>query len=163
MSCQGLFWYLPCFAGEGLKVLACIQNNSTRNIKPKYCVYRKHSFFAQGKRKCSTKDLLKEVGEPIVPSATEKFTKVIPIPLDAEPSILNCSIIKAEYRLRVKPMSNYGHQLPPRNREAWSSVYLPTVSHCGLLRLIFIFSICIFYFILMLKGLEESHLYRSVT
>uniref|UniRef100_A0AAQ4QQ56 Zgc:110626 n=1 Tax=Gasterosteus aculeatus aculeatus TaxID=481459 RepID=A0AAQ4QQ56_GASAC len=106
------------FQGEGLKVLACIQNNSTRNIKPKYCVYRKHSFFAQGKRKCSTKDLLKEVGEPIVPSATEKFTKVIPIPLDAEPSILNCSIIKAEYRLRVKPMSNYGHQLPPRNREA---------------------------------------------
>uniref|UniRef100_G3P766 Zgc:110626 n=1 Tax=Gasterosteus aculeatus aculeatus TaxID=481459 RepID=G3P766_GASAC len=89
------------FQGEGLKVLACIQNNSTRNIKPKYCVYRKHSFFAQGKRKCSTKDLLKEVGEPIVPSATEKFTKVIPIPLDAEPSILNCSIIKAEYRLRV--------------------------------------------------------------
>ncbi|KAM8885105.1 arrestin domain-containing protein 3-like [Spinachia spinachia] len=89
------------FQGEGLKVLACIQNNSTRSIKPKFCVYRKHSFFAQGKRKCQTKDLLKEVGEPILPSATEKLTKVIPIPLDVEPSILNCSIIKAEYRLRV--------------------------------------------------------------
>ncbi|XP_037339403.2 arrestin domain-containing protein 3-like [Pungitius pungitius] len=89
------------FQGEGLKVLVCIQNNSTRNIKPKYCVYRKHSFFAQGKRKCCTKDLIKEVGEPIPPSATEKLTKIIPIPLDLEPSILNCSIIKAEYRLRV--------------------------------------------------------------
>lgn len=87
--------------GEGLKVLACIHNNSSRVIKPKYCVYRKHSFFAKGRRKVSTKDLLKEVGEPIPPSANEKVTRVIAIPHDAEPSILNCSIIKVEYRLRV--------------------------------------------------------------
>ncbi|XP_031705506.1 arrestin domain-containing protein 3-like [Anarrhichthys ocellatus] len=89
------------FQGEGLKVLACIQNNSSRKITPKYCVYRKHIFFARGKRRVSTKDLLKEVGDPILPSANEKFTRVITIPFDAEPSILNCSIIKAEYRLRV--------------------------------------------------------------
>ncbi|XP_070760244.1 arrestin domain-containing protein 3-like [Enoplosus armatus] len=89
------------FLGEGLKVLSCIQNNSSREIKPKYCVYRKHSFFANGKRRVSTKDLLKEVGEPIPPSAKENVTRVITIPHDAEPSILNCSIIKAEYRLRV--------------------------------------------------------------
>ncbi|XP_068422338.1 arrestin domain-containing protein 3-like isoform X2 [Clinocottus analis] len=89
------------FPGEGLKVMASIQNDSSRNIKPKYCVYRKHSFFAKGRRRICTKDLLKEVGEPIPPSAHEKFTRVISIPLDVEPSILNCSIIKAEYRLRV--------------------------------------------------------------
>ncbi|XP_026178413.1 arrestin domain-containing protein 3 [Mastacembelus armatus] len=89
------------FQGEGLKVMAFIQNKSSREIRPKYCVYRKHSFFANGKRKLSTKDLLKEVGEPIQPSASENVTRVLTIPHDVEPSILNCSIIKAEYRLRV--------------------------------------------------------------
>ncbi|KAK5871350.1 hypothetical protein PBY51_004235 [Eleginops maclovinus] len=89
------------FQGEGLKVMACIQNNSSREIKPKYCVYRKHSFFAQGKRRVSTKDLFKEVGEPIPPSSKQNVTRVLTIPLDVEPSILNCSILKAEYRLRV--------------------------------------------------------------
>ncbi|KAM9360650.1 uncharacterized protein ABDE67_001263 [Symphorus nematophorus] len=89
------------FQGEGMKVLACIQNNSSREIKPKYCVYRKHSFFAKGERRLSTKDILKEVGEPIPPSGNEYVVRVITIPQDAEPSILNCSIIKAEHRLRV--------------------------------------------------------------
>uniref|UniRef100_H3C002 Zgc:110626 n=1 Tax=Tetraodon nigroviridis TaxID=99883 RepID=H3C002_TETNG len=87
--------------GEGISVLACIQNNSSREIKPKYCLYRKHSFFAEGKRRVHTKDLLKEVGNPIPPSASEKVTRVITIPQDIEPSIFNCSIIKAEHRLRV--------------------------------------------------------------
>ncbi|XP_054467728.1 uncharacterized protein LOC129101820 [Anoplopoma fimbria] len=87
--------------GEGLKVLACIQNNSTRKITPKYCVYRKHVFLARGKRRVSTKDLLKEVGEPISPSSNQNVTRVITIPPDVEPSISNCSIIQAEYRLRV--------------------------------------------------------------
>ncbi|XP_010742039.3 arrestin domain-containing protein 3 [Larimichthys crocea] len=89
------------FQGEGMKVVACIENNSTRDIKPKYCVYRKHSFFANGKRRLSTKDLIKEVGEPIPPSASEKVTRVITIPHDMEPSITNCSNMKVEYRLRV--------------------------------------------------------------
>ncbi|XP_068995207.1 arrestin domain-containing protein 3-like [Embiotoca jacksoni] len=87
--------------GEGLKVLACIQNNSSRKIKPKYCVYRKHSFFANGKRQVHTKDLFKEVGEPIPSSTEKKVTRVITIPHDVEPSIFNCKIIQAEYRLRV--------------------------------------------------------------
>ncbi|KAM4617020.1 arrestin domain-containing protein 3-like [Polymixia lowei] len=87
--------------GEGIKVVASIQNNSSRAIKPKYCVYRKHSFFARGKRRVGTNDLLKEVGEPIPPSTNQTVTKIITIPPDVEPSILNCSIIKAEYRLRV--------------------------------------------------------------
>ncbi|XP_077418238.1 arrestin domain-containing protein 3-like [Vanacampus margaritifer] len=87
--------------GEGIKILAYIQNNSTRNIKPKYCIYRKHSFFANGKRRLDTKDLFKEVGEPIPPSVSQTVTRVITIPHDVEPSILNCKILKAEYRIRV--------------------------------------------------------------
>lgn len=89
------------FQGEGIKVMANIQNNSSREIKPKYCIYHKHSFFANGKRRLNTKDLIKEVGEPIPPSGHEKVTRVITIPPDAEPSISNCSILKVEYRLRV--------------------------------------------------------------
>lgn len=86
--------------------MAYIQNNSSREIKPKYCLYRKHSFFAKGKRRVSTKDLLKEEGNPIPPSTREKVTKVITIPHDTEPSIFNCGIIKAEHRLRVRNKKN---------------------------------------------------------
>ncbi|KAF1389045.1 hypothetical protein PFLUV_G00069370 [Perca fluviatilis] len=65
------------FQGEGLKVLASIQNNSSRQIKPKYCVYKKHSFFARGKRRVRTWDLFKEVGEPIAPFTKENVTRVL--------------------------------------------------------------------------------------
>lgn len=84
-----------------MKVIAVVQNNSSREIKPKYCVYVKHSFFANGRRKLFTKKLLKEVGEPIAPSSKETVMRVITIPIDMEPSILNCNIIKVEYRLKV--------------------------------------------------------------
>ncbi|MEQ2286690.1 hypothetical protein AMECASPLE_005012 [Ameca splendens] len=115
------------FQGEGLKVLAYIKNNSSREIKPKYCIYRKHSFFAKRKRKVHTMNLLKKVGKPIPPSASENVAQVIAIPQDAEPSILNCDIIKAEHRLRVpamatapsaasdfgnRPYGNYGNPHP---------------------------------------------------
>ncbi|CAI5650574.1 unnamed protein product [Oreochromis niloticus] len=94
--------------GEGLKVVAFIKNSSSREIKPKYCLYRKHSFFAKGKRKVHTKDLLKEVGDAIPPSAEETVIRVITIPRDMEPSILNCNIIKVEHKLRVYLDIKYG-------------------------------------------------------
>ncbi|XP_034547451.1 uncharacterized protein LOC117818610 [Notolabrus celidotus] len=87
--------------GEGIQVVASIQNRSSREIKPKYCLYKKYSYFAKGKRKVETKDILKEVGEPIPPSAGQTVTRTITIPYDTCVSILNCQIIKAEYRLRV--------------------------------------------------------------
>ncbi|KAM9360651.1 arrestin domain-containing protein 3-like [Symphorus nematophorus] len=87
--------------GEGIKVVASIQNKSSCDIKPKYCLYQKHSYFAKGKRKVQTKDILKEVGDVIPPSASQTVTRVITIPPDMCASILNCNIIKVEYRLRV--------------------------------------------------------------
>lgn len=92
---------MVCVAGEKLKVSACIENNSSREIKPKYCLYSKHVFLARGRRKVATTDLLKEVGEPIAPSATEKVTRVLTLPKDLDPSILNCSNIEAGYKLKV--------------------------------------------------------------
>lgn len=98
-------WFECVYTGEGLSVQACIENNSSREIKPKYCLYRKHSFFAEGRRRVHTKDLLKEVGNPIPPGAREKVTRIITIPHDTEPSISTCGIIKAEHRLRVRHKS----------------------------------------------------------
>ncbi|XP_056135846.1 arrestin domain-containing protein 3-like [Lampris incognitus] len=89
------------YQGEGIKVMASILNSSSREIRPKYCVYRKHSFFAENKRKVNTEDLIKEVGEPIPPSSSQTVTRIITIPPSLGVSILNCKLIKAEYRLRV--------------------------------------------------------------
>ncbi|XP_072243160.1 arrestin domain-containing protein 3-like [Leuresthes tenuis] len=87
--------------GEGMKVVASIQNKSSRDIKPKFCLYQKNSYFAKGKRKVETNDILKEVGEVIPHSAGQTVTRIITIPPTTCMSILNCNIIKAEYRLRV--------------------------------------------------------------
>ncbi|XP_068461110.1 arrestin domain-containing protein 3-like [Clinocottus analis] len=87
--------------GEGIKVVACIQNTSSREVKPKYCLYKKYSYFAKQKRKLETKVILKEVGDAIPPSAGQTVTRIITIPPATCASILNCNIIKAEYRLRV--------------------------------------------------------------
>ncbi|TDH12708.1 hypothetical protein EPR50_G00049640 [Perca flavescens] len=87
--------------GEGIKVVASIQNRSSCDIKPKYCLYLKYSYFAKRKRKVETRDILKEVGDAIPPSAGQTVTRIITIPPTACASILNCNIIKAEYRLRV--------------------------------------------------------------
>ncbi|TRY94616.1 hypothetical protein DNTS_001873 [Danionella cerebrum] len=89
------------YLGEGLKVLAEVQNNSSRAIKPKYCLMEKHSFFARGKRKLHTHDLLKEEGEPIEPNSRKTITKVLSIPPSLTMSILTCRVLKVEYRLRV--------------------------------------------------------------
>ncbi|XP_067294348.1 arrestin domain-containing protein 3-like [Pseudorasbora parva] len=89
------------YLGENLKVLAKVQNNSSRAVKPKYCLYEKHSFFARGKRRLHTHELVKEEGEPIEPNSRKTITKVLPIPPSLNISILNCRILKVEYRLRV--------------------------------------------------------------
>ncbi|XP_056089361.1 arrestin domain-containing protein 3-like isoform X2 [Rhinichthys klamathensis goyatoka] len=89
------------YLGEGLKILAEVQNNTSRTIKPKYCLYEKHSFFARGKRKLHTQDLFKEEGDPIEPNSRKTVTKVLPIPPSLTVSILNCRVLKVEYRLRV--------------------------------------------------------------
>uniref|UniRef100_A0A3B3USH3 Arrestin C-terminal-like domain-containing protein n=2 Tax=Poecilia TaxID=8080 RepID=A0A3B3USH3_9TELE len=99
---KSAFSYLSlCSTGEELSVSLRIQNNSPHDIKPKYSIYKKTSYFARKKRKCQTKVIVNEVGTPIPPSASENVTKVLTIPKDVKPSIHNCKIIKVEYRLKV--------------------------------------------------------------
>ncbi|XP_070819949.1 arrestin domain-containing protein 3-like [Chaetodon trifascialis] len=87
--------------GEGIKVVAYIQNSSSRDIKPKYHLYEKRSYFAKGRRKTRTTDILKEVGDAVPPSAGQAVTRIITIPPATHASILNCKILKREHRLRV--------------------------------------------------------------
>uniref|UniRef100_A0A3Q0T144 Arrestin C-terminal-like domain-containing protein n=1 Tax=Amphilophus citrinellus TaxID=61819 RepID=A0A3Q0T144_AMPCI len=88
--------------GEAIVVTLEINNNSKRSVKPKFILYEKNSFFAQGHRKLYMHDILKEKAEAIEGSSGRKtVTKVINIPRDLPPSILNSSIIKLEYRLKV--------------------------------------------------------------
>uniref|UniRef100_A0A665TLE1 Uncharacterized protein n=1 Tax=Echeneis naucrates TaxID=173247 RepID=A0A665TLE1_ECHNA len=85
---------------KGTKVVAFIQNKLSRDIKPKYFLYKKISYFAEKKR-VETKDILKEVGEAIPPSSSQTVTRIITIPPTTCVSILNCNIIRTQYRLRV--------------------------------------------------------------
>ncbi|XP_045891242.1 arrestin domain-containing protein 3-like isoform X3 [Micropterus dolomieu] len=55
----------------------------------------------KGKRKVETRNILKEVGDAIPPSAGQTVTRTITISPTTCVSILNCNIIKVEYRLRV--------------------------------------------------------------
>ncbi|XP_008334877.1 arrestin domain-containing protein 3-like [Cynoglossus semilaevis] len=87
--------------GGSVKATVEIVNNSSRDVKPKFILYEKQSFFAQGHRKLYTTEILKEKSEAVAPAEKKVLTKVIPIPRELPPSILNCSIIKLEYRLKV--------------------------------------------------------------
>lgn len=71
-------------------------------MRPKFTLYEKRSFFAQGRRKVHTQDILKEKAEAVESSKKKTVTQVINLPMELPSSILNCSIIKLEYRLKVK-------------------------------------------------------------
>ncbi|XP_053277019.1 arrestin domain-containing protein 3-like [Pleuronectes platessa] len=87
--------------GENVKFTVEIVNHSSRSVKPKFSLYEKKSFFAQGRRRVHTKEILKDQIEALASSSKDTVTKVISIPRELPPSILNCSIIKLEYRLKV--------------------------------------------------------------
>eukprot|EP00066_Takifugu_rubripes_P008754 XP_003975177.1 PREDICTED: arrestin domain-containing protein 3-like [Takifugu rubripes] len=87
--------------GEAVRVTLEITNRSGRSVRPKFTLYEKQSFFAQGKRRVHTHDILKEKAEAVERSKKETVTQVINLPMELPSSILNCSIIKLEYRLKV--------------------------------------------------------------
>ncbi|TKS78836.1 Arrestin domain-containing protein 3 [Collichthys lucidus] len=87
--------------GRDLKVTVEINNCSTRSVKPKFILYEKKSYFAQGRRKVCTKEIFNDKIETVASSNKETVTHVITIPRELPPSILNSAIIKLEYRLKV--------------------------------------------------------------
>ncbi|TSM85924.1 Arrestin domain-containing protein 3 [Bagarius yarrelli] len=97
--------------GEQIMVTIDIENNSTRTVKPKFSLYQKQSFFASKKRKVKTKELIKRKGDPIEPLTKQSLTEVLNIPTDTSISILNCRILKVEYRLKVHLDIKFAHDL----------------------------------------------------
>ncbi|XP_041642958.1 arrestin domain-containing protein 3-like [Cheilinus undulatus] len=89
------------YQGEGMQVIACIQNKSSRRVKPKYVLCRKCSYFVNEHKKLETTPILKEVGDPIPPSTAQTVTRTITIPDDTSVSILNCRLLRVEYKLKV--------------------------------------------------------------
>ncbi|XP_047238103.1 arrestin domain-containing protein 3-like [Girardinichthys multiradiatus] len=88
--------------GETLYVTIKINNASSRTVKPKFELYEKKSFFAQGHRKVETHTILKEKADAVeAHSGKATVTKMITIPRELPLSILNCSILKLEYRIKV--------------------------------------------------------------
>ncbi|XP_018614407.1 arrestin domain-containing protein 3-like isoform X1 [Scleropages formosus] len=87
--------------GEKLNISAEVENNSSRTLKPKFSLDQKQSFFAQRSSEIVRKSIFKEIGEPIPPSAQKIVQKELIIPPDLPASILNCSLLKVEYILKV--------------------------------------------------------------
>lgn len=102
--------------GEDLQVTAEIKNQSSRTVKPKFVLYKKKSYFADYQRKVNTTDILKDKCDPVESGSNKTLTKVITVPKELPPSILDCSIIKQEYRLKIeldiKAASNPEVKLP---------------------------------------------------
>uniref|UniRef100_A0A4W5M0C0 Arrestin C-terminal-like domain-containing protein n=1 Tax=Hucho hucho TaxID=62062 RepID=A0A4W5M0C0_9TELE len=88
-------------SGEAIKILVEIHNNSTRTVTPNFYLYEEQSFFAKHKRKVYTNDIIKERGDPVTASTRQTVTKVLTIPPQLPVSLLDCSILKLEYRLKV--------------------------------------------------------------
>ncbi|XP_072537316.1 arrestin domain-containing protein 3 [Salminus brasiliensis] len=87
--------------GEHLIVKGEIVNSSTRKIVPKYIIYQKQSFFAQGNRTVHTSNIVKEKDAALSSSTRQTVSKILTVPWGATPTILNCRILKVEYRLKV--------------------------------------------------------------
>ncbi|XP_054587426.2 arrestin domain-containing protein 3-like [Nothobranchius furzeri] len=88
--------------GEAINVTIEINNQSSRLVKPKLILYERRSFFAQGQRKLETHQIHKAKVDGVDSNSGRRtVAKVIPIPTGLSPSILNCSILKLEYRLQV--------------------------------------------------------------
>uniref|UniRef100_A0A3P9N8T0 Arrestin domain-containing protein 3-like n=1 Tax=Poecilia reticulata TaxID=8081 RepID=A0A3P9N8T0_POERE len=88
--------------GEALRVRLEIENLSSRSVKPKFVLDEKKIYFGINRSKIQKHEILKEKADA-VESFSGKTTviKEITIPQELSPSILNCSIIKIEYRLKV--------------------------------------------------------------
>ncbi|XP_047446878.1 arrestin domain-containing protein 3-like [Mugil cephalus] len=87
--------------GEGILVVASFENKSSRPVKPKYCLNKKETYFAKRRKKVETKDIVKEAGDVIQPFGSATVTRIITIPPVSYVSVLNCSIVRVEYRLKV--------------------------------------------------------------
>ncbi|CAL1615930.1 unnamed protein product [Knipowitschia caucasica] len=88
---------------EGLEITVQIHNNSKdTKATPKYMLYEKQSFLCKKKRKVHTKYIAEGKGEVVPAGEQVAQTHVLQIPWLAKPTLLNCDMVKQEYRLEVR-------------------------------------------------------------
>ncbi|XP_077418240.1 arrestin domain-containing protein 3-like [Vanacampus margaritifer] len=88
-------------SGEDVQVKAEIHNQSSRDVKLKFALHIKQSYFAQGRMQLFTPQILGGTLERIAAHSESTVEKAITIPKGLPPSNLNSSIIKMEYRLVI--------------------------------------------------------------
>ncbi|XP_051924649.1 arrestin domain-containing protein 3-like [Hippocampus zosterae] len=87
--------------GETLTVQAEIQNHSTRSVTPTLKFYLKENSFGNGLQSIVVKKILQMESKAVAASSKDTVTKKIPLPRRLPPSILNSSIFRLEYELKV--------------------------------------------------------------
>ncbi|TSM85940.1 Arrestin domain-containing protein 3 [Bagarius yarrelli] len=88
-------------SGERIKVETHIENSSSRALKLKFKLEQKQTFFAQSKKKYSSKVIFKALEDPIPSRSKKTFTSRLRIPSNLDLTIPNCNIINVHYILKV--------------------------------------------------------------
>ncbi|XP_061624003.1 arrestin domain-containing protein 3-like isoform X1 [Phyllopteryx taeniolatus] len=87
--------------GETLRVRAEILNHSTRSVTPVVKFYLKENSFGNGLQSLVVKKILQMEAPAVASTSKKTVMKEIPIPRRLPPSMLNCSIFRLEYELKV--------------------------------------------------------------
>ncbi|KAJ8285483.1 hypothetical protein GJAV_G00027310 [Gymnothorax javanicus] len=88
-------------AGEDITITADIDNDSSRDLVPKFALEREENFYARGHRKQFCKRILKEEGQAIPSKSHQTNTYVVKIPPDLKISITHSRILNRKYELSV--------------------------------------------------------------
>ncbi|XP_067087114.1 arrestin domain-containing protein 3-like isoform X1 [Osmerus mordax] len=87
--------------GEVVHVRANIDNSSSKELTPKFSLTQTVVFKAQGSRNVNKNTIFKAVGDFISGKTQQTVNVALKIPDDQPPTILNCSNITVEYKLKV--------------------------------------------------------------
>ncbi|XP_060763068.1 arrestin domain-containing protein 3-like [Neoarius graeffei] len=94
--------------GEVIKVSNDVNNSSSRDLKLKYSLEQKQSYFAQGRSKRSCRNIFKIVGDPIPSGVRQTVNTDLTLPDNLDMSITNCNIMKVDYVFKVYLDVPYG-------------------------------------------------------
>ncbi|KAG1956988.1 arrestin domain-containing protein [Pimephales promelas] len=87
--------------GETIRVSVDIDNSSSRDVKLKYSLQQKQTFFAGSRTNNALKYIVKETKDRIPSREKTKSAVDINLPCDLTVTIENCRIIKVQYYLKV--------------------------------------------------------------
>lgn len=91
-----------------MRVTVNVNNCSRRSVQPNFVLYEKKTFFGANRSKVETREILRANAEAVDSYSGKKtVTKVITIPKQLPPSILNCTLVKLEYKLKASVISRF--------------------------------------------------------